>query len=169
MIDPADPALQAVVSEQDQRSRFIHARLPYVFGLLCALTGNPEEAQELAQEAMIKVLQRHSGPRDLDNAAERLRDVSISLAMDFLHRNLETTKKPARARALSVLYVPSIGPTLLDALSVPERVAFMLRDVEGLPVKQVARYMGCSVKEARVFLAKARITLQELSTPESRA
>lgn len=169
MNDPADPiSAHPLASEQDQRSRFIHAHLPQVFSLICALTGDPDEAQELTQEAMIKILQRHAGPRDLDHAAGRLRSAAIGLSMEYLHRATDSVRHSPQTPGLSARCVPGVGPNILDALSVPERVAFILRDVEGLPGRKVARYMGCSVSEMRGFLAKARLTVDELSAPERR-
>lgn len=166
MKDPADRiSAQSASSEHDLRARFIQSRLGAVYGLVCALTGNPEEAQELTQEAMIKVLQRHSGPRDLDNAADRLRGVAIALAMDYLRRVSDASENSAAAAHFVNCYVPVLGPHM-DALSVPERVAFLLRDVEGLSSTEVARYMGCSQREMQSFLAKARLTVQELSASE---
>lgn len=168
MNDPADPiSTHAAASEQDLRARFVRTHLAGAFGLICALTSDVDEAQELTQEAMIKILQRHSGPHDLDNAAERLRDAAISLAMNYLHQVADPPKSGLRSGTFRTRQIPGSAPSLLDVLSVPERVAFLLRDVEGFSAAQVARYMGCSQAELRTFLAKARLTVQELSASES--
>jgi RNA polymerase sigma-70 factor (ECF subfamily) len=45
----------------------------------------------------------------------------------------------------------------LQVLTVRERTALLLRDVEGLPADEVARQMNCSKATVRSHIANARI------------
>jgi DNA-directed RNA polymerase specialized sigma24 family protein len=47
----------------------------------------------------------------------------------------------------------------LEKLPFPERAALFLRDVQQLPLDEVARQLGCSVRAARIHIAQGRIKL----------
>ena len=53
----------------------------------------------------------------------------------------------------------------LDELSPREREVFMLRDLEGLTVKEAARALRCSSISVRVHLTSARRKVRERLAP----
>jgi len=156
-------------SAQEQQSRFISENLRRVFLLIYHKVGNVADAQDLTQEAFIKALQRHDQLKDLDKAAHWLSRIASNTAIDFLRRHgkvnfceIDTLVEP--------LTEPSVSPEQavlhaerkeylergLSTLTERERVALILRDVEGLPAEEVARQLNCSKATVRSHIANAR-------------
>jgi RNA polymerase sigma-70 factor (ECF subfamily) len=166
----AQPGLvKAFESAQEQQSRFISENLRRVFLLIYHKVGNVADAQDLTQEAFIKALQRQDQLKDLDKAAHWLSRIASNTAIDFLRRHgkvnfceIDTLVEP--------LTEPSVSPEQavlhaerkeylergLSTLTERERVALILRDVEGLPAEEVARQLNCSKATVRSHIANAR-------------
>ncbi len=163
----------AAIAEEarERQSRFIEDNLRRIFLLIYRLVGNVDDAQDLTQEAFIKALQHKDQLRDLDKAAHWLSRIASNTAIDFLRRHsrvnfceIEETTEPFRSS-------PQESPEqlMLDAerqeyledglrqLTERERVALVLRDVEGLPAEEVARRLNCSKATVRSHIANARI------------
>ncbi len=155
---------------QEQQSRFISDNLRRVFLLIYRIVGNVADAQDLTQEAFIKALQRQDQLKDLDKAAHWLSRIASNTAIDFLRRHgkvnfceidnlVEPLREPSESPEQAVLrsehraYL-ELG---LEALTVRERTALILRDVEGLPAEEVARQLNCSKATVRSHIANARI------------
>src|SRR5258706_2820803 len=155
---------------QEQQSRFISENLRRIFLLIYHIVGNVADAQDLAQEAFIKALQRQDQLKGLDKAAHWLSRIASNTAIDFLRRHgkvnfceIDSLIEPLRE--------PSISPeqTVLNSerreylerglavLTERERTALVLRDVEGLPADEVARHLNCSKATVRSHIANARI------------
>src|SRR5581483_12294808 len=103
MSERADPALREYGADlaQDQQNRFISDNLRRIFLLIYRIVGNVDDAQDLAQEAFIKALQRQDQLKDLDKAAHWLSRIATNTAIDFLRRagrvnfaDLETLPEP---------------------------------------------------------------------------
>src|SRR6266849_250803 len=161
---------RALETSQEQQSRFISENLRRIFLLIYRIVGNVSDAQDLAQEAFIKALQRQDQLKDLDKAAHWLSRIASNTAIDFLRRHgkvnfceIDTLIEPLRE--------PSVSPEQgvldsehreylergLSVLTERERTALVLRDVEGLPAEEVARQLNCSKATVRSHIANARI------------
>jgi RNA polymerase sigma-70 factor (ECF subfamily) len=155
---------------QEQQSRFISENLRRIFLLIYRIVGNVADAQDLAQEAFIKALQRQDQLKDLDKAAHWLSRIASNTAIDFLRRHgkvnfceIDSLIEPLREQSVS----PEQGvldsehreylERGLSVLTERERTALVLRDVEGLPAEEVARQLNCSKATVRSHIANARI------------
>jgi len=157
-------------SAQEQQSRFISENLRRVFLLIYHKVGNVADAQDLTQEAFIKALQRQDQLKDLDKAAHWLSRIATNTAIDFLRRHGKVNFCDVDS-LVEPLTEPSVTPEQavlhserreylergLSALTERERVALILRDVEGLPADEVARQLNCSKATVRSHIANARI------------
>src|SRR6266849_9156903 len=165
----APSELDAVLAAQELQSRFVSDNLRRIFLLIYRIVGNVSDAQDLAQEAFIKALQRQDQLKDLDKAAHWLSRIASNTAIDFLRRHgkvnfceIDSLIEPLRE--------PSVSPeqTVLNSerreylerglavLTERERTALVLRDVEGLPADEVARQLNCSKATVRAHIANAR-------------
>lgn len=166
----ASPGLDKLAeSAHEQKNRFISENLRRVFLLIYHKVGNVADAQDLTQEAFIKALQRQDQLKDMDKAAHWLSRIASNTAIDFLRRHgkvnfceIDTLVDP--------LMEPSVSPEQavlhserkeyldrgLATLTERERVALILRDVEGLPAEEVARQLNCSKATVRSHIANAR-------------
>jgi RNA polymerase sigma-70 factor (ECF subfamily) len=161
---------KAFETSQEQQSRFISENLRRIFLLIYRIVGNVADAQDLAQEAFIKALQRQDQLKDLDKAAHWLSRIASNTAIDFLRRHGKVNFCEIDG-LIEPLREPSISPeqTVLNSehreylergllvLTERERTALVLRDVEGLPADEVARQLNCSKATVRSHIANARI------------
>lgn len=154
----------------EQQSRFISDNLRRVFLLIYRIVGNVADAQDLTQEAFIKALQRHEQLKDLEKATHWLSRIASNTAIDFLRRHgkvnfceidalVEPLREPSESPEQAVLRSEKrayLEEGLL-VLTVRERTALILRDVEGLPAEEVAKRLNCSKATVRSHIANARI------------
>jgi len=154
----------------EQQSRFISDNLRRVFLLIYRIVGNVADAQDLTQEAFIKALQRHEQLKDLDKATHWLSRIASNTAIDFLRRHgkvnfceidtlVEPLREPSESPEQAVLRTEKRAylEEGLRVLTVRERTALILRDVEGLPAEEVAKRLNCSKATVRSHIANARI------------
>ena len=156
--------------ESDLQTQFIQQNLRRIFLLIYRIVGNVDDAQDLTQETFIKALQRQGQLKDLDKAASWLSRIASNTAIDFLRKN----KKFAFSDVNELIEsrrstLDSPEQTLLRGerklqldgglaeLTVRERTALLLRDVEEMPAEQVAAQMNCSMATVRSHIANARI------------
>jgi RNA polymerase sigma-70 factor (ECF subfamily) len=164
----AEPTVQEGLEGQD---RFISAHLRRIFLLIYRIVGNVADAQDLTQEAFIKALQRREQLKDPEKAAHWLSRIASNTAIDFLRRHgrVNMTELDDIGETLVNLSSETPEEALLRAerqarlqdglrcLTKRERLALLLRDVEGLPAEEVARCLGCSKATVRSHIANARV------------
>jgi len=154
----------------DWQSEFISNNLRRIFVQIYRVVGNVDDAQDLTQEVFIKALQRAGQIKDPKKAAHWLSRIASNAAIDFLRRRgrsqlteLEELPEPVQVsseespeqqvlRSEQAAYLEGGLGTLSDR----ERMALLLRDVEGLPAEEVARHLNCSKATVRSHIANAR-------------
>ena len=164
------PNLSPGAAEREAQDCFVKDNLRRVFALIYRIVGNVADAQDLTQDTFIKALQRKDQLKDTAKAAQWLGRVASNTAIDFLRRKnrvnfteidalLEPLPDPMSRRA-DVEMLRSEEAAYLDeclgALSVRERTALVLRDVEDMPAHEVAAVLGCSPATVRSHIANAR-------------
>ena len=170
---PAPSALNSspTPSEREAQDRFVRENLRRVFSIIYRIVGNVADAQDLTQETFIKALQRKDQLKDAQKGAQWLGRVASNTAIDFLRRKarvnfteIDSLAEPLPdpvARRADVEMLRSEEAEHLDqclsTLSVRERTALVLRDVEDIPASEVAKLLGCSPATVRSHIANARI------------
>ncbi len=158
-------------SEREVQDRFVRENLRRVFSIIYRIVGNVADAQDLTQETFIKALQRKDQIKDAQKCAQWLGRVASNTAIDFLRRKarvnfteIDSLAEPLPdpvARRADVEMLRSEEAEHLDqclsTLSVRERTALVLRDVEDMPASEVAKVLGCSPATVRSHIANARI------------
>ena len=161
----------AVRDDLDRQNRFISDNLRRVFLMIYRVVGNVADAQDLTQETFIKALQRREQLKDADKAAHWLSRIAANTAIDFLrrhgrasHTSIDGLAQPLtspRSESPEALVLAGEGRSYIEdglrLLSPRERLALVLRDVEGLPAEEVARQLGCSKATVRSHIANARV------------
>ena len=156
--------------ESDLQTEFLQQNLRRIFLLIYRIVGNVDDAQDLTQETFIKALQRQGQLKDLEKAASWLSRIASNTAIDFLRKNKKfafSDVNEIMATRTSPLDSPEQkllrGERKLQLdgglaeLTVRERTALLLRDVEDMPAEQVAAQMNCSMATVRSHIANARI------------
>ena len=156
---------------QEARDRFIEQHLRRIYLQIFRIVGSADHAQDLTQEVFIKALQHGDQIRDPERAAHWLSRVATNTAIDFLRRHgrvnftaIEDLAEPLSAgdeESPEQYAIRTEQRTRLEAglrrLSPRERMALLLRDVEGLPAEEVARHLKCSKATVRSHIANARV------------
>src|SRR5690349_19456941 len=179
---PGSTRYDAAPLSSEQQNRFVAENMRRVFLLIYRIVGNVADAQDLAQEAFIKALQRQDQLKDAERAAHWLSRIASNTAIDFLRRHgkvnfceVETLIEPLREpsdtpeQALLRSEHRAYLEEGLSVLTERERTALILRDVEGLPAEEVARQLNCSKATVRSHIANARIKVQRYMERSRRA
>jgi len=161
----------ALDTSSDWQGQFIQENLRRIFLQIYRVVGSVDDAQDLTQEVFIKALQRSDQIKDATKAAHWLSRIATNTAIDFLRKagrvsmtELDELPEPVKvSREESpedrVLRHEQRGYLEggLKLLSERERLALVLRDVEGLPAEEVAEQLKCSKATVRSHIANARI------------
>jgi RNA polymerase sigma-70 factor (ECF subfamily) len=143
-----------------------------LLALAFRLTRNWEDAREVAQEALLrafKYLARYDTSRSFrnwlfqiaanearDRVRKRRREAGI---LEDAGRELPGARDPGSGRCSEEFR--SDLENCLSVLSRREREVFILRDLEGMDVKETARALGCSSISVRVNLSSARRKIRD--------
>ena len=171
MADMSDTREPVAIESREARDRFIEQHLRRIYLQIYRMVGDADHAQDLTQEVFIKALQRGDQVRDPERAAHWLSRVATNTAIDFLRRHgrvnltaMDDLAEPLAARdeeSPEHAAIRTEQRTRLEAglrrLSPRERMALLLRDVEGLPAEDVARQLNCSKATVRSHIANARV------------
>lgn len=138
------------------------------------LTGNLEDAEDVAQDAFLKLHQelcRSAAPIEVGRWLYR---VTVNLCWDLGRRKkrwrtpeqvdervLASTARTPEGNAIDVEQHALVDRALRH-LSERERAALVLREMEGLTTAEVAEVLGSSEATVRVQIAAARVKLRKL-------
>lgn len=147
-----------------------HERL--VMGTALRLLGNLEDAKDASQEVFLRLYRNLGQAADLDNLAGWLYRVTVNVCHDLRRRGRQAGSAPVEdaAQVADGAADPQQSATAaerrtllersLRMLSVKERAAVVLRDLEGLSTAEVAATLGSTEATVRSQIAKARIKMK---------
>jgi len=155
-----------------------------VYAVAYRLTGNREDALDVAQESFLKAYRRIDAWQPTGSFLPWLLRLTTNQGIDFLRR-----RKRQRHESLDETFLPdverfrnrtAVEPTCMDTgdrvraaeidarvrkalvvLSENQRTVFMLRHYEGLQLNEIADAMGCTVGSVKVHLFRALKKLQK--------
>jgi RNA polymerase sigma-70 factor (ECF subfamily) len=162
-----------VESQTDQRDLVAAAwdrDRSYVFGVAARILADPDEAEDVVQEAFARLaLQRIE---EIDDVRAWLVVVVRRIALDRLgaaHRRLSMPSGalddrpvpgPEDRISLDDEVRRALG-VVLDRLSPAERTSFLLHDVFGVPFPEIAALVGRSPEACRQLAARARRAIRQ--------
>jgi RNA polymerase sigma-70 factor (ECF subfamily) len=144
---------------------------PLMFAIAYRMTGSVTEAEDIVQDALVRLLRDRTDVANLDAFATT---ITTRLAIDHL--------RSARVRREAYVgqWLPepalSVDPAdvvdrheslsmamlvLLERLSPAERAAFVLREAFGYPYDQIAEIIGRSPDSTRQLVARARARIAD--------
>jgi RNA polymerase sigma-70 factor (sigma-E family) len=147
---------------------------PQVLRLAYLLTGDKELAEDLTQEAFVKMLSRFQDLRDPYAFQSYLRRTVVNLSKKHWRRlAVERRHRSLQGAGLSeeMVHFPDVAThdVLWDALQqLPprQRAAVVLRFYEDLSEHQTAQVLGCSSGAAKLLVARAIKSLRASSIVE---
>lgn len=148
---------------------------PRAFAIAYQMLGSVGEAEDVVQEAFLRLHQTQSGGETIASPRAYIATLVTRLAIDqlrsarvrreryvgeWLPEPLATDPSPGEyaetADSLSLAFL-----VLLESLSPRQRAAFLLREVFEYPYTQVAEIIGTDVDGTRHLVARARRHLRE--------
>jgi len=162
--------LVSEVLEGDQSS-FEPLLRPHRQGLLnmaYRMTGNIEEANEICQEALIKIYRYLYRFEKGKSFKSWIYKITMNSAYDFLRKRKKSEDiiERQKRQAFSVSSDPEkqylnseIGAKIescLQNLSPKEKAVFLLRDGDGFSIEETSKILKCSSLSVRTHLSRAR-------------
>jgi len=137
-----------------------------VIALAYHLLGNRDAAEDVAQDAFVRVFLRIRSLRGNGAFATWLRRIVVRVCLDHTRRRESTeVEMPTNPEAA----VPAADPAaaiavhqILDRLSPKLRVVLVLRDIEGMDYNTISETLSIPVGTVRSRLSAARLTFKDL-------
>ena len=131
------------------------------------LLGRVEDAQDVTQEVFLRLLQ-HLHHVDADDPKAWLYRVTVNVCNDHYRRRRPVVEAvdladpaPGPQHALELEDRKQLLTQGLATLPERERTAVVLRDIEGLPTREVAGILGVEEVTVRSQISKARMRLAD--------
>lgn len=177
-----DQELAGAVKRGDRQAfeELVRRHQGRVYAVAYRITGNREDALDVAQEALLKAFNKIVAWKPTGGFLPWLLRLTTNQAIDHTRR-----RRRHRHERLDEAFVPSsehalIEPTgadtgqqvraneidarirgALHVLSATQRTVFMLRHYEGLQLAEIAEEIGCTVGSVKVHLFRALKKLQK--------
>jgi RNA polymerase sigma-70 factor (ECF subfamily) len=186
-IDDPDTALAAEARNGNLEAFEVlirrHTRL--VYRALTAILGNQDHAQDAMQDVLLSAYQHMARFEARSKFSTWLVSIARNKAIEYLRKlkrevSLEETAheddrdfRPRQVRdwldnpeqEYSRLEIQNLIERGIIALPAKYRTVVMLRDIEQLPIDEIARQLGLSVPAVKVRLFRGRMMLREWLAP----
>ena len=181
-----DISLEAIVNgDRAEFARLVDAYSSPIYRLGLRMLGSPQDAEDVLQNTFLNALTHLAGFEGRSSLATWLYRIAANEALMLIRKRkpeieLEPEQgeenaedlKPAQIVDWSALPEDQLlsgeGKTILDASiqSLPEslRLVFLLRDVEGLSIKETAEALNLTETNVKTRLLRARLSLREKLT-----
>jgi RNA polymerase sigma factor (sigma-70 family) len=145
---------------------FFHDEHGGLFAALCLVTGSRHEADELAQEAFVRLLERWDRVSEMDDPKGYLFRTAMNLFRKRCRRAEVRARLPVQQRrrddAFAVIDDRDELVRALLELSPRQRAAVVLTTIVDLPSQEVGRMLGISDSTVRVLAAKAKASMRPI-------
>jgi RNA polymerase sigma-70 factor (TIGR02957 family) len=150
---------------------------PSAFAIAYRMLGSVSEAEDVVQEAFLRLHRARAGGQRIESPRAYLSTVVSRLSLDHLRSagvrretyvgewlpeplvtsaDDDPARKAEMADSLSLAFL-----VLLESLSPEQRAAFLLREVFGEPYDRIAEIVGTSEQNARQLTTRARHHVEE--------
>jgi len=151
-----------------------------VYAVAYRLTGNREDALDVAQDALIKAYRKIGSWEPTGGFVPWLLRLTANQAIDFLRKRKRRPQEPLDEAFIPNTERAAVEPSTPDTaqlvhageidvrirealtrLSEAQRTVFILRHYEGLQLADIAAELGCTVGSIKVHLFRALRKLQK--------
>lgn len=163
-----------------QINELIEILTPYknkMFRYAFSIVGNRFEAEDVVQEAMIKVWKKMEKFSEIDNKEAWVITIVRNLAID----KIRAKKKKQTSDINEYFHISDNAPSpdiqleqkdavlkvteIMGSLQETQREIITLRDIEGYTYQEIADIMDLKVDQVKVYLFRARKILREKLAP----
>jgi RNA polymerase sigma-70 factor (ECF subfamily) len=135
----------------------------HLFGTLCLIVGDREEAEELAQDAFVKVWERWDRVQEMDNPVGYLHRIAVNgvrrrFRRESMLRRItpRLVERPAEASAET----PALLHDALRALSPRQRAALVLTEFWGYTAEEAGKALGVKPSTIGALKHQGRASLR---------
>jgi len=161
-----------------------------VYALSLQLSGNRDDAQDLAQEAFIRAFKALGSFRNEADFSTWLHRITVNVWLNSRRKNggkqLVSLDEPYRGedgsevryevasndgdplQALEEKDLRGLVRTALDGLSEEHRTVLVLREIEGYSYEEISRMLGCSLGTVKSRISRAREVMRRRMTELAR-
>ena len=136
-----------------------------LFGVLCMVTRNRYEAEELTQDAFVRVLERWDRVAAMDDPRAYLYRTAMNTFRTGYRRTALAAKRAVGASrpddAIADVDAHDTTMRALATLSPRQRAAVVLTDLLDFPSEQAARMLGIRASTVRMHVSRAHAALKE--------
>ena len=162
--------------ETDEVAALYARACPALVGLLTAIGGNRADAEEVAQDAFVRLLEHWGKVRDYADPEAWLRTVAVRVLVSR-HRRRQVAARGLAVlgrRAAPALHAAGPGHDMeleeaLAGLPVDRRAVLVLHHLYDLPVAEVAELLHVPTGTVKSRLSRARAALAPLLADEKRS
>jgi len=138
-----------------------------LFGAFCLISGNRQEAEEIVQDAFLKIWERWERVSGLEDPAGFLFATAMNLFRNRVRRASLALRKPVisslRSDDLAAVEDRDELVHALAPLTPRQRAALVLTDYLGYPSDEAARVLGIEPSTVRALSAKGRVAARRSS------
>jgi RNA polymerase sigma-70 factor (ECF subfamily) len=172
-LDDRDLVLRILDGDEQAGDLFARRWFGPCYAVALAIVRHVEDAQDIAQESLIKALRRLDQLLDPGAPGPWIHSIARNTALSHLARRKRRGIAVAFDDVTPIPAPEAAGPgdaqRLLDALGTlkePERAAVLLHDLDGLQHAEIARFLGITETNSRQLLFVARKKLRAVLQPE---
>jgi RNA polymerase sigma-70 factor, ECF subfamily len=144
---------------------FFDAERARLFGALSVMTGNRHEAEEIMQDAFLKLWERWDRVSGMDEPVGFLYRTAMNLYRKRLRRAAVAMRKATNLippdDALAAVEARDQATRLLRTLTTREREALVLTAYLGYSTEEAGTLLGIKGNTVRVLTARARASLKQ--------
>jgi RNA polymerase sigma-70 factor (ECF subfamily) len=174
MIDPARIVLArkeaaagaAATSFED----FFEREKAQLYAVLCIVTRNRHEAEEITQDAFVRILERWDRVRSMEDPRAYLYRTAMNAFRTGYRRAVLATRRtlsvePSDDHAIADIDAHDTAMRALAALSPRQRAAVVLTDLLDFSSDDAARMLGIRASTVRMHVSRAHAILKESMAP----
>ncbi|MEU7967877.1 RNA polymerase sigma factor [Streptomyces sp. NPDC049097] len=169
-------AVRAAEGDDDAFAVLVRRHSRGLLGLACYMLGNSQDAEDAVQDAFVSAWRRLPEYRHTAEFRTWMYRITVNRCLNMRHRRspplpLDTVAEPATGEANSPARAAeddAEAAALMCALSdmdAPLRVCWILRELQGLPYKEIAQVTQTNEQTVRGRLFRARRLLKEAMAP----
>lgn len=153
-----------------------------LYSFICRMIGDPDQAEDLLQETFIRVYRKRQEHERIKKFSTWTYTIAANLARDELRRRkrwsfvpLEESVKQKTVTPLKTARDPEDDLTrteirrhiliAMESLNAKYRMAFVLRDIEGLSYEEIGEVLSIPLGTAKSRVNRARTELQKRLRP----
>jgi RNA polymerase sigma factor (sigma-70 family) len=156
----------AVAAPHASFEEFFLAEKGELFAALCMVTRDPYLAEELVQDAFVRVLERWDRVSVMEGPRAYLYRTAMNVFRSRYRRSVVAARRSLRPPPpddlIDAVDADDAAMRALSHLSERQRAAVVLTDLLGFPSEEAARMLGIRASTVRVHVSRAHAALKEV-------